>query len=62
MLVLLAIATWIFVISIVTSLCVAARAGDQWEHTERNREIVARARSRMAESGVSRTRRNGVAA
>jgi len=76
MIVLLVVVAWIFVVSMITGLCLAARAGDRLqparapigreEPTEAGAweqiEISARARLRPADSSPSRLRRDGVAA
>jgi hypothetical protein len=76
MIVLLVVVAWILVVSMITGLCLAARAGDRlqparapggWEEpTEaaawEQVEISARARLRPADPSTSRLHRDGVAA
>jgi len=76
MIVLLVVVAWILVVSMITGLCLAARAGDRLqparapsgckEPTEAGAweqiEISARARLRPADSSATRLHRDGVAA
>jgi hypothetical protein len=74
MIVLLVVGIWIFVVSIITGLCVAARAGDQWLAVSARSEdplagplartpgVHASARLHPADSSAARLRRDGVAA
>jgi hypothetical protein len=76
MIVLLVVVAWILIVSMISALCLAARAGDRlqpagapagWEEpTEAGAwepvEISARSRLRPADASASRLRRDGVAA